>query len=68
MKATLNLDDKRMQEIMKITGEKNKTEIVNNALDEYLKKLNRDSIKEAYGKFNFDLNVREFRNLEFNEM
>ena len=53
---------------MKITGKKNKTEIVNNALDEYLKKLNRDSIKEAYGKFNFDLNVREFRNLELNEV
>jgi Arc/MetJ family transcription regulator len=68
MRTTLNLDDRLIQAIMKSTGVKNKTEIINKALTEYLGKLNRESIKEACGKLNFDLDVREFRNLELKEV
>lgn len=68
MRTTLDIDDRLIQSIMKSTGKKNKTKIVNEALTEYLGKLNRESIKEACGKLNFDLDVREFRNLELKEV
>ena len=68
MRTTLNVDDRLIQSIMKSTGKKNKTKIINEALTEYLGKLNRESIKKASGKLNFDLDVREFRNLELKEV
>jgi len=68
MRTTFNIDDKLINSIMKCTGMKNKTEIINKALAEYLGKLARKSIKEAYGKLDFDLDVRDFRNLELQEV
>jgi Arc/MetJ family transcription regulator len=68
MRTTLNLDDSLIQAIMKNTGMTNKTEIINKALAEYLGFLNRESIKDAYGKLNFDIDVRAFRNLELSEV
>ena len=67
MRTTLNLDDEIMQSIMKVSGIKNKTEIINQALSEFLGKLVRENIKNAYGKLNFDLDVREYRNRELAE-
>lgn len=67
MRTTLNLDENLVQTIKKSTGMTSKTEIINKALAEYLKKINNESIKEACGKLNFDLDVREFRNLELGE-
>ena len=68
MRTTINIDDKLMNAIMKSTGVKNKTEIINKALADYLGKLNRECIMDAYGKFDFDLDVSEFRNLELQEV
>ena len=68
MRTTLNLDDKLISFIMRCTGEKSKTKILNKALTEYLGKLNRESIKEAYGLLNFDLDVKKLRDLEKDEV
>lgn len=68
MRTTFNIDDKLINSIMKCTEMKNKTEIINKALAEYLGKLTRESIKEAYGKLEFDLDVRDLRNLELQEV
>ena len=68
MRTTFNIDDKLIDSIMKCTGIKNKTEIINKALAEYLGKVTRESIKDAYGKLDFDLDVRELRNLELQEV
>ncbi|MCK4766169.1 MAG: type II toxin-antitoxin system VapB family antitoxin [Candidatus Aminicenantes bacterium] len=67
MRTTLNLDDSLMQAIMKNTGITGKTKIINKALAEYLKKLNRESIMAACGKLDFDIDVRAFRDLELRE-
>ena len=67
MRTTLNLDDRLMQSIMKISGMKNKTEIIHQALVDFLSKRVRENIKNAYGKLNFELNVREYRNRELAE-
>jgi Arc/MetJ family transcription regulator len=68
MRTTLNLDEELMEKIMRNTGIKSKTKIINNALQEYFYKIISDSIKDAWGKLDFDLDVREFRNLELDEV
>ena len=67
MRTTLNIDDKLMNTIMKLTDVKSKTQIINQALTEYLSKLNRESIKNVCGKLDFDLDVRKYRNLDLDE-
>jgi len=67
MRTTLNLDEDMLQAIKKISGINSKTEIINRALAEYLKRLNIESIKEACGKLNFDIDVRGLRDLELQE-
>ena len=61
MRTTLNLDDKLMRSIMKVSGMTNKTEIIHQALSDFLGKLARENIKNAYGKLDFELDVREYR-------
>jgi hypothetical protein len=67
MRTTLNVDDSLMNSISKHTGIANKTEIINRALSEWLGKLRRENIMNAYGKIDIDLDVREFRNREIKE-
>ncbi len=67
MRTTLNLDDELMQSIMKVSGMTNKTEIIHQALSDFLAKLVRENIKNAYGKLNFDLDVREYRDRELTQ-
>jgi Arc/MetJ family transcription regulator len=67
MRTTLNLDDKLMQSIMKVSGMTNKTDIIHQALSDFLGKLVRENIKNAYGKLNFDLDVREYRDRELTQ-
>jgi len=62
MRTTLYLDDSLIQAIRKHTPSMNKTEIINQALEEYLSRLKRDQLKGAYGKIPIDLDVREYRN------
>jgi hypothetical protein len=56
-----------MQSIMKVSGMTNKTEIIHQALSDFLGKLVRQNIKNAYGKLNFDLDVREYRDRELTQ-
>lgn len=67
MRTTLNVDDSLMDSISKHTGIANKTEIINRALSEWLGKLRRQNIMDAYGKIDIDLDVREFRDREIKE-
>ena len=54
MRTTLNIDGMLLKEIQKKTGMKSKTQIINTALAEYLRRLTRKSIKDAYGQLHFD--------------
>jgi len=67
MRTTLHINDFLIQSIKKYAGELNKTEIINQALEEFLARLKREKLKEAFGKIPIDLNVREFRNQESHE-
>jgi hypothetical protein len=68
MRTTLNIDESLVRSISKHTGILNKTEIINSALTEYLGKIRRRNIIDAYGKFDIDLDVRELRNRELTEL
>jgi hypothetical protein len=62
MRTTLYVNESLIESLKKITGNMNKTEIINQALEEYLAKLKREELKRAFGKIRIDLDVREYRN------
>ncbi len=67
MRTTLYVNDSLIQSIKRYAGNLNKTEIINQALEEYLARLKREKLKNAFGKIRIDLDVREYRNRESNE-
>lgn len=67
MRTTLYINDSLIRSIKRHARNLNKTQIINQALEEYLSRLRREEIKNAYGKIQVDLDVREFRQREFDE-
>jgi hypothetical protein len=67
MRTTLYVNDSLIQSIKRYASNLNKTEIINQALEEYLARLKREKLKNAFGKLHIDLDVREYRNRESNE-
>jgi hypothetical protein len=61
MRATLNLPDTIIEELMRETGENNRTRLIKTALEQMLKKIKRDKLKKMRGKIDFDLDLRELR-------
>lgn len=62
MRTTLDLSDRLMQEVMKLSGIGNKTLLIETALSEYMRKLKRDRIKNSFGKLALDIDIVELRN------
>lgn len=50
MRTNIEIDDKLMEDAMKLSGLKSKKEIVNTALNEYVKFARRQSLKNLQGK------------------
>jgi len=61
MRATLSISDVLMNELIVETGEKNKTRIIQTALEEMLKKLKRRKLKKLRGKISIDLDLHKLR-------
>lgn len=61
MRATLSIPDVLMNELIVETGEKNKTRIIQTALEEMLKKLKRRKLKKMRGKIALDLDLHKLR-------
>lgn len=68
MRTTLNVDDSLLKTISKLTGKKNKTEIINSALSQYLGHIRRQNVMNAYGKLDIDLDVRAIRNSDLQRL
>ena len=69
MRTTLNLDDDAMHEAIAISGNNNKTELINTALREYARYLKRMKLLSLSGKGimdeKFDVNkLRDSENAE----
>ena len=61
MRATLNLPDAVINELITETGEKNKTKIIKEALEDMLRKIKRNNFKKLRGKIDLDIDIEEFR-------
>ena len=61
MRATLNIPDALINQLIVETGEKNKTRIIRTALEEMLKKIKRKNFKKLRGKVDLDIDLEKFR-------
>ena len=61
MRATLNIPDSLINQLIAETGEKNKTRIIRTALEEMLKKIKRKNFKKIRGKIDLDIDLEKFR-------
>jgi hypothetical protein len=61
MRATLNIPDQLINELVQETGEKNKTLLIRLSLEEMLKKVKRSKLKKLRGKIDLDINLNELR-------
>jgi len=61
MRTNIDIDDKLMKDAMKWTGLKSKKEIVNTALEEFIKFHKRQSMKKLQGKVEWIGNLDKMR-------
>jgi hypothetical protein len=54
MRATLNIPDKLVLEVQRITGEKSKTKAIVRAMEEYLRKEQLEALLSLKGKVQID--------------
>ena len=57
MRTTLNISSEMLEEISRLTGVKNKTEIIDKALQEMLDRLRRRRLKGAWGKIHVEMDL-----------
>ena len=68
MRTTLELDEGAVEEVRKLTGEKNKGKAVNLALTEYIRRRKLDDLRKLIGTLGLEDNWRELEELELAEM
>ena len=61
MRTTVDLDDNLVKEALKVTGFKQKTRLLEEALREIIKKIKREGIIKKFGKLDFDSKVLSYR-------
>ncbi|MFN3477008.1 MAG: type II toxin-antitoxin system VapB family antitoxin [Candidatus Methylomirabilales bacterium] len=64
MRTTLTLDDKLIQELMKLTGAKTKTEAIHLAISEFIRRKKLEGLKALSGKIRIAENWQELEELE----
>jgi len=67
MRATLNLPDELINEVMKITGEKTKTKALIKVLEEYIRQMKIKKLIELSGKIEIVDVTEELENVELKE-
>lgn len=64
MRTTLNLDDHLLEEVMRATGARTKTEAITLALEELVQHRKLERLKALSGKIHLDLDWRAQEDLE----
>ncbi len=64
MRTTLNIDGKLIDEVAKLTGEKNKGKAVNRALEEYIRRKKIEELRAMLGTIDLVDNWYELRHME----
>jgi len=67
MRTTINIKEKTVQEVMHITGAKNKSQAINEALEAYVQENRMKKLLELKGKLNLDENWTALREMELDE-
>lgn len=67
MRTTLDVDEKLMETMLKMTGEKSKSKAVNKALKDYIRRRSIDELRAMAGKIDVIDNWRELEELELEE-
>jgi len=67
MRTTLNLSDSLVRELMEVTGSRTKTDAIEEAIREFLRKRKIEKLKSLSGKVQLTDNWRELRRLEQDE-
>jgi len=68
MRATLNLPDNLVQDLVKETGAKTKTRAITIAIEDYLRKKNLEKLLSLQGALDLEENWREMETLELKEV
>jgi hypothetical protein len=61
MRTTLIIPDDLMKDLMEETGEKNKSLLVRRSLEEMLRRLRRENLKNLRGKLQLDIDLETLR-------
>ena len=67
MRTTLDVDERLLNSVIKITGEKSKSKAVNKALEEYIRKVKIQQLKSLSGKVKIIDTWQNWRKMELNE-
>lgn len=68
MRATLNLPDPLIHDLLKVTGEKKKTRAICLAIEEYIRRRRKEKLLSLSGKINIDLDWKKLEELELKGM
>lgn len=68
MRATLNIPDRLIDDLVKETKAKNKTQAITLAIEDYLQKKRLEKLLSLQGKLDLEDNWREMEDLELEEL
>lgn len=68
MRATLNIPDVLISDLLKVTGEKTKTRAICLAIRDFIRRKRREKLLSLSGKIHFDLGWREMEEIELKGM
>ena len=67
MRTTLNLDDELVQELMKATQAKTKTDAIHQAISDMIRRKKIDKLKALSGKIRINLDWRKQEDVEIRQ-
>lgn len=67
MRTTLNIDEKLLENVLRVTGQRSKSKAVNEVMVEYLRRKAIDEIRAMAGKIDILDNWRDLEKSELNE-
>ena len=68
MRTTLNIPDRLIQDLEKVTGEKSKTKAICIAIEDFIKKRELEKLLSLKGKLNIKDKTKELEDLELKEV
>ena len=66
-RTTLQIDETLLDEAMRLSGARTKTDTINWALAEFVRRQERERLRQELGSFDIDLDLDELRRRRQNE-